>query len=102
MIRLFTALVFVLLLASSASAQSFGPKTYPDCTMLYVKRAASRDGKMLVRRACKCRFQDQNDPECKGYSQKALDCIITNVLPVEHDEEVWGVERACRTKHPVQ
>lgn len=102
MIRLFLALLFVLSLAATASAQAFGPKNYPDCAMLYAKKASSLDGGMLMRRACRCRFQDKTAPECKEYTQAALDCIITNVGPVARDEEVWGVERACRSKNPVK
>ena len=102
MIRIFLALLFVLSMAATASAQSFGPKNYPDCVMLNAKRAVSLDGGMLMRRACRCRYQDKTAPDCKDYTQAALDCIIANVGPVERDEEVWGVERACRSKNPVK
>ena len=102
MIHLFTALLLALLVADPAMAQGFGPKNYPECTMLYAKKAVARDGAMLAKRACKCRYQDPAAPECKEYSQAALDCIITNVGPVERDEQVWGVDRACRNKHPVK
>lgn len=102
MIRALIALLFLLTMASAASAQAFGPKGYPDCVMLYAKKAVSLDGGMLLRRACRCRYQDAKAPECKDYTPAALDCIITNVGPVERDEEVWGVERACRTKNPVK
>jgi hypothetical protein len=91
----------VAMTASGAMAQSFGPKNYPDCVMLNAKRAASRDGGMLMRRACKCRFQDPSREECKAYSKSALDCMLSNLTPVEKDEEAWGVERACRNKFPV-
>jgi len=100
--RLLMALMLVLGMAAMAQAQAFGPKNYPDCVMLYAKKAASQDGAMLMRRACKCRFQDPSAPDCKEYSKPALDCILKNVGPVERDEEVWGIERACRTKLPVQ
>jgi hypothetical protein len=96
------ALVLVFGVVSVAPAQTFGPKNYPDCVMLNAKRAATRDGGMLMRRACKCRFQDPGGMDCKQYSQQALDCMISNLPPVEHDEEVWGVERACRTKFPAR
>lgn len=102
MIRFLLAVLFVATMAVPASAQSFGPKTYPDCVMLYAKKTASLDGGMLMRRACRCRFQDKTASECKGYTPAALDCIIANVGPVERDEEVWGVERACRSKNPAQ
>ncbi|WP_428565723.1 MAG: hypothetical protein ACP59X_05095 [Solidesulfovibrio sp. DCME] len=96
------ALALLLGLAATAKAQGFGPKTYADCVMVNAKRAASRDGGMLMRRACKCRFQDPKASECRQYSQTALDCMIGSLVPVERDEEAWGVERACRNKHPVQ
>jgi hypothetical protein len=102
MIRMFSALFLMLLAAAPALAQSFAPKSYPECTMLYAKKAASRDGAMLMRQVCKCRFQDQQAAECKDYSQAALDCILANVGAVERDEQAWGVERACRNKHPVK
>ncbi len=92
--------LLLLALATTASAQAFGPKNYAECVMLYAKKAASRDGGMLMRRACKCRYQEPGAPECKDYSPKALDCMVKNLLPVEKDEEAWGVERACRNKHP--
>lgn len=94
------ALVFGL--TAVASAQGFGPKTYAECVMVNAKRAASRDGGMLMRRACKCRFQDPKDAGCAKYSQLALDCMISNLVPAESDDAAWGVERACRTKHPAQ
>ncbi len=94
------ALLCLLGVAATAGAQAFGPKTYADCVMLNAKRAVSRDGGMLMRRACKCRFQDPKAPECRQYSQPALDCMIGNLGPAEHDEDAWGVERACRNKHP--
>uniref|UniRef100_I2Q471 Uncharacterized protein n=1 Tax=Desulfovibrio sp. U5L TaxID=596152 RepID=I2Q471_9BACT len=100
--RFILALIVVLGTATMASAQGFGPKNYAECVMLYAKKAASRDGGMLMRRACKCRFQEPGAPECKQYSQMALNCMVSNLMPVEHDEEAWGVERACRNKHPVQ
>jgi|GEM_PF-3000757 len=100
--RLCMALAMVAALATGASAQAFGPKNYPDCVMLYAKKAASRDGGMLMRRACKCRFQEPGAPECKEYSPASLDCMLKNLLPVARDEEAWGVERACRSKHPAQ
>lgn len=102
MIRVLLALLFVLSMTTAASAQSFGPKNYPDCVMLYAKKASSLDGGMLMRRACRCRYQDKTAPECKIYTPAALDCILSNAGPVERDEEVWGVERACRSKNPVQ
>ena len=94
------ALVFCL--AATAAAQDFSPKNYPDCVMIYAKRAASRDGGMLMRRACKCRFQDPKDSACAQYSQAALDCMISNLIPAQSDDAAWGVERACRTKNPAQ
>jgi len=100
--RYIVALMLLLGAATAAPAQGFAPKTYAECVMLNAKRAASRDGGMLMRRACKCRFQDPAASECKQYSKPALDCMLTNLVPVEHDEEAWGVERACRTKNPVQ
>ena len=93
--------LFLLLGADTAWAQSFSPKDYPDCLMLYAKKATSRDAAMLMRMACKCRFQNPSDPDCAKYSQTALDCLLTNLLPVEQDSQAWGVERACRTKNPV-
>ena len=93
-------LLLVLLSATAALAQAFGPKNYAECVMLNVKRAHSRDAGMLMRRACKCRFQDQANPDCKGYTQGALDCMVANLGIVEQDDEAWGVERACRTKNP--
>lgn len=96
------ACLFVVLTASGAMAQNFGPKSYPECLMLYSKKAASRDGAMLIRLACKCRFQHDVRPKCKEYSPKALDCMIKNLGPVEEDDAAWGVERACRTKFPVE
>ncbi len=96
------ALILVLGLAATASAQGFAPKNYADCVMLNAKRAASRDGGMLMRRACKCRYQDAKAEECRVYSQAALDCMISNLVTAERDEQAWGVERACRTKHPAQ
>lgn len=101
-IALALSTLLVLGAAATATAQGFGPKNYAECVMLNAKRAASRDGGMLMRRACKCRFQEPNSDECRQYSKTALDCMIRNLAPVEHDEEAWGVERACRTKHPVQ
>ncbi|MFP5258978.1 MAG: hypothetical protein ACLGQH_08135 [Acidobacteriota bacterium] len=102
MIRLLLAVLCVAAMSIPASAQSFGPKNYPDCVMLYAKKTASLDGGMLMRRACRCRFQDKTAPECKDYTPAALDCIIANVGPVERNEEVWGVERACRSKNSVK
>lgn len=99
---LLAACLLTVLTATGAMAQNFGPKGYPDCMMLYVKKAASRDGAMLTRLACKCRFQDATRSECKPYSPQALDCMIKNLGPVEHDEETWGVERVCRTKFPAK
>lgn len=96
------AALVALVGAATASAQDFMPKNYADCVMIYAKRAASRDGGMLMRRACKCRFQDPKADECRAYSQPALDCLILNLPPVDRDEKAWGVERACRTKHPQQ
>ena len=100
--RLCMALALVAAMATGARAQAFGPKNYPECLMLFAKKAASRDGAMLMRRACKCRFESPGAPECKDYSKGALDCMIKNLMPVDRDEEAWGVERACRTKLPVQ
>lgn len=102
MLRSFLLLVLVLGLAATAQAQSFGPKNYPDCLMLYAKKAASADGETLMRRACKCRFQDPGNAECQQYSKPALDCMIRNLGPVQDDAKAWGVERACRSKHPVR
>ena len=102
MLRTVVMLVLALGLAVTAQAQTFGPKNYPDCIMLYSKKAASLGGETLLRRACKCRFQDPSDSSCRQYSKPALDCMIKNLLPVEDDAAAWGVERACRTKHPVQ
>jgi hypothetical protein len=96
------ACLLIGLLATTADAQSFRPKNYPDCVMIFAKRAASRDGAMLMRRACKCRFQDAGREECKDYSRMALDCMLSNLIPVATDDEAWGVERACRTKFPVK
>jgi len=100
--RLLVALMMVLGMASVAPAQSFGPKNYAECVMLYAKKAVSRDGAMLMRRACKCRFQDVATDECKQYTKHALDCMLSNLVAVEEDEAAWGIERACRTKNPVQ
>ncbi len=100
--RLLVALLVVFGAVSVAPAQSFGPKNYAECVMLNAKKAASRDGAMLMRRACKCRFQDPAAPECKPYSRAALDCMVSNLGPAERDEDAWGIERACRTKNPVQ
>ena len=100
MIRFLLAVLFVATMAVPASAQSFGPKNYPDCVMLYVKKASSQDGGMIMRRSCKCRYQDPKASDCKDYSQAALDCIISNAGAAERDEQAWGVERACRTKFP--
>ncbi|MGE4539375.1 MAG: hypothetical protein AB7D37_20080 [Desulfovibrio sp.] len=94
------ALVF--LLAAAASAQGFGPKNYAECFMINAKRAASQDGGMLMRRACKCRFQNPKEPGCEKYSQAALDCMLANLVPADTNDKAWGVERACRTKNPVQ
>lgn len=102
MIRLFSAVILMLLTALPAAAQSFAPKSYPDCVMLYVKKASSQDGGMIMRRACKCRYQDPNASDCKDFSQAALECIISNVGAVERNEQAWGVERACRTKFPAK
>lgn len=100
--RYIVALMLLLGAATSAPAQGFAPKNYADCVMLNAKKAASRDGGMLMRRACKCRFQDPAAAECKQYSKPALDCMLSSLPPVEHDEEAWGVERACRNKNPIQ
>ena len=102
MIRSLSAAILALLVAAPAAAQTFAPKSYPDCVMLYVKKASSQDGAMIMRRACKCRYQDPKATECKDYSQAALDCIISNVGAAERDEQAWGVERACRTKFPAK
>lgn len=102
MARFILALLLVLGTAAGASAQSFAPKNYAECVMVYAKKAASRDGGMLMRRACKCRFQEPGAAECKQYSEMALNCMVSNLAPAEHDEEAWGVERACRNKHPVK
>jgi len=102
MTRLLVALMLVLGMASAAQAQSFAPKNYADCVMLNAKKASSMDGNMLMRRACKCRFQEPAPADCKQYSKAALDCMLSNLVPVERDAEAWGVERACRNKHPVQ
>jgi hypothetical protein len=102
--RMFLAVslvVFGLVSAAQAQAQSFGPKNYADCVMLYAKKAVSRDAGMLIRLACKCRFQDPTDADCRKYSPAATECMITNLLPVEKDLQAWGVERLCRTKNPV-
>ncbi len=88
-------------LCATAQAQGFGPKNYSECVMVQAKRAQSRDGGMLIRRACKCRYQEPDAQECKQYSRGALDCMIHNLVPVQQDQQAWGVERACRTKHPV-
>ncbi len=103
LVILLAGLVFFASLgaAGPVSAQSFGPKNYGECVMLYARKAASRDAAMLMRRACKCRFQDPAEPDCKVYSPAALECLISNLARVEKDEEAWGVERACRTKHPL-
>lgn len=95
-----SACLLLGLVATPALAQSFLPKSYPDCVMVFAKRAASQDGAMLMRRACKCRFQDPNRQECRQYSRPALDCLLTNLIPAENDDAAWGVERACRTKFP--
>lgn len=92
----------VLLPASLARPQAFSPKNYPDCIMLYAKKARSRDAGMLMRRACKCRYQDPESPMCAKYSKAALDCMVDNLRAVEKDDAAWGVERACRLKHPVK
>jgi hypothetical protein len=103
MTRLFVALLLVLGMVSAAQAQSsFAPKNYAECVMLNVKKAASKDGAMLMRRACKCRFQEPAPEECKQYSKGAVDCMLSNLGPVEVDAAAWGVERACRNKFPVQ
>ena len=102
MIRLFSAVILMLLTALPAAAQSFAPKSYPDCVMLYAKKASSQDGAMIMRRACKCRYQDPKASDCKDFSQAALECIISNVGAAERDEQAWGVERACRTKFPAK
>lgn len=99
---LLAACLLVAWTATGAWAQSFGPKGYPDCVMLYAKKAVSRDGAMLTRLACKCRFQNDGREDCKDYSRQALDCMIKNLGPVEQDDAAWGVERACRTKFPVK
>jgi len=93
--------LLVLLPASVARPQVFGPKNYAECIMLYAKKAQSRDAAMLMRRACKCRYQEMGSPECAQYSQAALNCMVDNLRAVDADEAAWGVERACRTKHPV-
>lgn len=98
-LMLFLAL-FVVLPASVATPQVFGPKSYAECIMLYAKKAQSRDAGMLMRRACKCRFQEPTSPECANYSPAALDCMVGNLRSVEKDDAAWGVERACRMKHP--
>ena len=100
--RIAPALLLALGLAAPAAAQGFGPKTYAECVMVNAKRAASRDGGMLMRRACKCRFQDAKAEECSAYSQAALDCMSSNLVAIDRDDAAWGVERACRTKHPKQ
>ena len=102
MIRLFSAVFLMLLMAVPAAAQSFAPKSYPDCVMLYAKKASSQDGAMIMRRACKCRYQDPTASECKDFTEAALDCIIANTGAVERNEQAWGVERACRNKFPVK
>ena len=102
MIRLFSAVILMLLLAAPAAAQTFAPKSYPDCVMLYAKKALSQDGGMIMRRACKCRYQDPKATDCKDFSQAALECIISNVGAAERDEQAWGVERACRNKFPAK
>lgn len=100
--RVFLLVFLVVLLpASTALSQEFGPKNYPDCIMLHAKKAQSGDAGMLMRRACKCRFQTPGSAECAQYSVKALECMVTNLRAVEKDEAAWGVERACRTTHPV-
>ena len=100
--RLLVALLVVLGTVSAAPAQTFGPKNYAECVMLYAKKAASRDGGMLMRRACKCRYETPTASECAQYSKAALDCMISNLVPATSDDLAWGVERACRTKNPVQ
>lgn len=103
MTRLFVALWLVLGMVGAAKAQTtFAPKNYAECVMLNAKKAASKDGVMLMRLACKCRFQDPAPEECKQYSKGAVNCMLSNLPPVERDAAAWGVERACRTKHPVQ
>lgn len=100
--RIFVMLSLVVLsFVATARAQSFGPKNYADCVMLYAKKPESRDARMLIRLACKCRFQDSKAEECRKYSQAALECLVTNLTSVEKDLQAWGLERACRTKNPV-
>jgi len=100
--RLFVMLLLVVFgLAAPAWSQSFGPKDYADCVMLYAKRPQSRDARMLTRLACKCRFQDPKAEECRQYSQAAVECLVINLQPVEKDVQAWGIERACRTKNPI-
>lgn len=100
MARFFAPLfALVLGLALPAGAALAGPANYEECYLLHAKKASTPSGRDLMRRVCKCRFQEPG-PDCAGYSVEAMDCVIQHVMQVEKDRDVSGVDRACRNRFP--
>ncbi len=93
----------VLGLSGAASAQTaFEAKNYAECVMLYANKARTNAGTVLMRRACKCRFQNPAPADCANYSPQAVDCFLKNTISVTEENQVDGVKRACETQFPLQ
>ncbi len=68
----FAAILAALLsLPCTGFAQTeYFPKDYNECFLVYAKRSKTEAGAVLVRRMCRCRFQDASSGRCRRYSRK--------------------------------
>ncbi len=89
--------------ANPALAQNkLEPRNYPECLLVYAKKARTDAGNVLMRRVCKCRFQDNPPAECANYSKEAMDCFILNAIKIEDENKVDGIQRACEKNFPLK
>jgi len=70
--------------------------------MLYANKARTNAGTLLMRRACKCRFQSPAPSFCEEFSEQAVDCFLKNAMSISEEDKVDGIKRACMTQHPLK
>lgn len=102
-LAMFTAACFLAASAEQTRAQTrLEPKSYPECLLVYAKKARTSAGNVLMRRVCKCRFQANPPAECANYSKEAMDCFILNAINIEDENQVDGIQRACEKNFPLK
>lgn len=99
---IFTAASLLVCPAQALAQSKLEPKSYPECLLVYAKKAKTNAGNVLMRRVCKCRFQANPPAQCAQYSKEAMDCFILNAINIEEENQVDGIQRACEKNFPLK